>query len=124
MKGIIGRLRAVFSSLFEFEEYEDYIRVTTALLLPSGDYAVVYVRKLSKGNYEVSDNGETLHTIGNLGWHISIEELDELCNDFCVQIDGAVLRCPAEGSIDLARSIIWTAQAIALVISIASMRNK
>lgn len=94
------------------------------MLLPSGDYVVLYVRKSQEGGYEVTDNGETLRAIGNLSWHIPAEELAELCNNFCVQVDGVVLRCLSEGSIDLARSIIWTAQAIALVMFIAEMRNK
>lgn len=53
-KWLKGRLRSTLSHLFEFEDYRDALRVTTALISPHGDYIKVYVHSLPEGGYEVS----------------------------------------------------------------------
>ncbi len=115
---------APLSSLFEFEENDDAIRITTALLLPSGEYVTLYTRTLPGGGYEVTDNGETLHTLSHLGWEIPLQEVTELCNSLCVRVEGEIFRSVAETSIELARSILSTAQAISLVMWVTQMRNQ
>jgi len=53
VKGLTGRLRAILSHLFEFEDCGDALRVTTALVSPHGDYITVFIHEIPEGGYEV-----------------------------------------------------------------------
>ena len=116
MKGLKGRLRATLSHLFEFEDYGDSLRVTTALISPHGDYITVYISALPDDGYEVSDNGDTLRQLEIVGSIIHLEKIRDICNSFGVEISDGKLMSRANGTLELARSIIWTAQATSFLL--------
>ncbi|MGH7801396.1 MAG: DUF1828 domain-containing protein [Thermodesulfobacteriota bacterium] len=116
MKGLKGRLRATLSHLFEFEDCGDALRVTTALVSPHGDYITLYVHPLQEGGYEVSDDGETLRQLELLGIIIHLEKIRDICNSLKVEISDGKLTSRAQGTLELARSIIWTAQAASFLL--------
>ncbi len=120
VKGLKGRLRAILSSLFEFEDCGDALWFTTALLCPHGDYITVYIYELPEGGYKVSDNGKMLRQIELLGFDVPVEKTLDICNSFGVEITFEKLRSKAQSTLELAQSIIWTAQAASFLLGDSS----
>ena len=76
----------------------------------------VSIHPIPEGGYEVSDNGETLRQLELLGSIIQLEKIRDICNSFGVEISDGKLTSRADGTVELARSIIWTAQAITFLL--------
>lgn len=64
----------------------------------------------------MSDNGEMLRQIELLGFDIPVEKVRDICDSFGVEITGRKMRSKARSTLELAQSIIWTAQAASFLL--------